>query len=198
MKTIVAATFMVAEITKQMIPRHQNRRRKACGYKYDNNFMDTKIVREQHHRLDPECYRGMLVVHFTACILHRKSFFVNGAVFTKAEEILIKQLRRFHVDAEVYLFMPDHCHILLRGNEDTSDVLECMNMFKQHTGFWLYKEYSEIHWQKDFYDHILRSEEDVRTVTLYILNNPVRKELVGHWKEYPFKGSSVHNLEEWD
>lgn len=160
--------------------------------------MNKRFIREQHHRLPPESYRGMQIVHFTACVQHMQPFFVNKSVFTKAEHLLIEQLPRFHVDAEVYLFMPDHCHILLRGNEETSDVLQCMYMFKQQTGYWLYKEYPQIHWQKDFYDRVLRREEDAGTAVEYILNNPVRKGLVEDWKDYPFKGPTIHNFEEWD
>ena len=46
-------------------------------------------------------------------------------------------------------------------------------------------------WQRGFYDHILRSEEDLQDVTRYILENPVRKGIVKSLVEYPFSGSAV-------
>jgi hypothetical protein len=42
-------------------------------------------------------------------------------------------------------------------------------------------------------DFILdRSEID------YILTNPVRKGLVNNWKDYPLKGSTIHDFSKWD
>ncbi|MDZ7623878.1 MAG: hypothetical protein U5J96_05445 [Ignavibacteriaceae bacterium] len=71
-------------------------------------------------------------------------------------------------------------------------------MFKKKTGFWLYKNKPDYKWQKDYYDHILRKEEDLETLIKYILNNPVRIGLVENWKLYKFKGSTVYNLDEWE
>jgi hypothetical protein len=55
-----------------------------------------------------------------------------------------------------------------------------------------------IKWQKDYYDHILRKKENLNIHIKYILNNPVRAGLVDYWKQYPYKGSTLYNLENWD
>lgn len=94
--------------------------------------------------------------------------------------------------------MPDHAHFILGGNDSNSEVKKCLNMFKQKTGFYIAKNLKDIRWQKDYYDHILRSEENLETHIKYILNNPVRAGLSEYWKKYPFKGSTVYNLEDWD
>jgi REP element-mobilizing transposase RayT len=52
-------------------------------------------------------------------------------------------------------------------------------------------------WQKDFYDHVIRTKEDMVTQVRYILDNPVRKRLVSFWEEYPFRGSIGCNLEDF-
>jgi len=41
-------------------------------------------------------------------------------------------------------------------------------------------------WQRGFYDHALRKEEDVQKVAEYIVNNPVRMGLVEDWRNYRF------------
>ena len=46
-------------------------------------------------------------------------------------------------------------------------------------------------WQRSFYDHALRSEEDLRRAAEYILANPFRKGLVGDGGTYPLAGSMV-------
>ncbi|MDE3058892.1 MAG: transposase [Bacteroidota bacterium] len=157
-----------------------------------------KIIREKHHRLEEEFYRGCKVVSFTACVKDRVSFFTVEDRFRNCEVFLLKALKEFESEAEVYLFMPDHAHLLLRGENETSDVLKTIKSFKQKSGFWLYQNHPSVHWQKDFYDHILRKEKEVAKHIRYILYNPVRAGLVEDWGEYPFKGSTIHNLNEWN
>lgn len=60
-----------------------------------------------------------------------------------------------------------------------------MVAFKQQTGFWLARHRPAISWQKDFFDHIIRSEESLETQVLYAVNNPVRAGMVQEWWQYP-------------
>lgn len=155
------------------------------------------MIREKKHRLSPALYRGTTIVAFTACLRDRLAFFVKKERFEFFEQLLKVALENNGCLAEVYLFMSDHVHLLLRGNSETSDVLKMMYEFKQKSGFWLKKQHPDIHWQKDFYDHILRREEEVEKHIRYILENPVRAGLCSDWHSYPFKGSSVHDFSTW-
>ena len=47
-------------------------------------------------------------------------------------------------------------------------------------------------WQKNFYDHIVRKEESLLKIAEYIVDNPVRKELVSEWEEYPYSKVNDH------
>jgi len=58
------------------------------------------------------------------------------------------------------------------------------------------KKYKTKLWQPNYYDHILRKEETIKDVALYIFNNPVRKNLVSDFRKYPFSGATVFNLNE--
>jgi hypothetical protein len=82
----------------------------------------------------------------------------------------------------------------MEGKSDRSDLWKMIVLFKQKTGFWLSQNAPEIQWQKDFYDHIHRKDEDLKKQIRYILENPFRKKLVSDWKIYPFKGSLDFNL----
>lgn len=53
-----------------------------------------------------------------------------------------------------------------------------------------------MRWQKDFYDHIHRKEEDLKKHIIYILDNSARRGLVVNWDEYFFKGSLDFDLKE--
>jgi len=157
-------------------------------------------VRERKHRLLPEFYCGKVIVSFTASIREKLPCLNDKLTFQHLSELLFDALTHWNCDAHVFLFMPDHCHLLLEGREEDSDLLRFMKEFKQRSGYWFSKSMSTlkpIRLQKDFYDHILRKDEDIQKHVFYILENPIRKGLVASWKEYPFKGSTLYNFDEW-
>lgn len=160
--------------------------------------MYKKNIREKKHRLDPELYKGEAIISFTLCIKDRKVLFNGYNIFKTFETVLLNELVDFDCSAYVYLFMPDHLHLLLSGNNPDSNIKKCLDMFKQKTGFWLSKNNESVKWQKDYYDHFIMSEENLDIHINYILNNPVRAGIVRYWKEYKFKGSTIYNLDEWD
>jgi putative transposase len=123
--------------------------------------------------------------------------FISDDTFHPVREILLNALRKANCDAHAYLFMPDHCHLLIEGNSDESDLWQCVVDFKQGSGFWLAKKGYVEQWQKDFYDHILRNDEDLEKQARYILGNPVRKGLVTDWRAYPYKGSTIYDFDQW-
>ncbi len=96
----------------------------------------------------------------------------------------------------VYCFMPDHLHLIITGMDDRVDLVKTIAGFKQKTGFWLSKNKSEVEWQKDFFDHVIKRDGSLSTNVKYILDNPVRKGIVAEWQEYPFKGSIGYDLED--
>lgn len=155
-------------------------------------------IREKRHRLPPEYYTGEKAVAFTLCIKDNQHIFNNIRIFHTFEQILINELDCNSCVALVYLFMPDHVHIILQGKNECSSVLNAIKMFKQKTGYWLSKNKLKVKWQKDYYDHILRNDKDFENQVYYVLNNPVRAGLVDEWKEYLFKGSSLYDFNEWD
>ena len=44
------------------------------------------------------------------------------------------------------------------------------------------------HWQKGFFDHVMRSEESYSEKWLYVAENPVRKRLVPSPEDWPYQG----------
>jgi len=154
-------------------------------------------VQEQKHRLARDLYRGKIAVSFTMCISKKAKLFITNEVFLSMEQVVLKCLDKEECEAHIYLFMPDHCHFLIEGKSENSDMWKFAVDFKQRSGYWLAKNGYSEKWQKDFYDHILRRNEDVKKQIEYILKNPIRKGIVDNWKEYTFKGSTVYELDEW-
>lgn len=72
-----------------------------------------------------------------------------------------------------------------------------MRLFKQ-LGY-AYRQLTKdptVLWQKSYYDHVLRQEEDLQAVARYIWANPVRANLVQNTNDYPYPGS-LTMFDEW-
>ena len=106
------------------------------------------------------------------------------------------ELNKEKVTNWIFVYMPDNLHLILEGKSNESNLLDSIKYFKQKTGFWLSENGFKAKWQKDFYDHLHRSEKDLRKHIDYILRNPVRKGLVEDWRYYPFLGSLHRNIED--
>ncbi len=91
--------------------------------------------------------------------------------------------------------MPDHIHLLLSPSNICS-ITRFIGSFKSLCARkgWINFGLEKSFWQKRYYDHFLRKDEDIKEVALYILNNPVRKGLTTEWVEYPLCGSLVFEL----
>jgi REP element-mobilizing transposase RayT len=89
-----------------------------------------------------------------------------------------------------YCFMPDHLHLLLEAQEG-GNLIRFVKTFKQMSAYRYRLTFNQPLWQKGYYDHILRKEEDVRGVAQYICENPVRAGLVYSLDEYAFWGGTL-------
>ena len=95
-----------------------------------------------------------------------------------------------------YCVMPDHVHLVL-GPSATCDIVTFVGQFKNLAQRAAWQRGVEgAFWQPSFWDHFLRSEEQVKVAVDYVLNNPVRGSLVGRWQDYPASGSLVFDLRE--
>jgi putative transposase len=83
--------------------------------------------------------------------------------------------------------MPDHLHLLLAG-EEKSDLVKTVKTFKQVSSHRFRRGHGRPLWQRGYYDHILRREEDLVVAADYIWGNPVRKGLSETIADYPFSG----------
>ena len=69
-----------------------------------------------------------------------------------------------------------------------------MTLFKQLTGYWLARYIPAVRWQKDFFDHVLRDDDDLDRRLRYIAENLARRGIVADWREYGFTGSDAYDL----
>jgi len=154
-------------------------------------------IKERKHRLPREAYTGRVRCAFTIGVRDKSRLFVSEHTFHSMEHMLLEALVKANCDAPVFMFMPDHCHLLIEGKSEKSDLWQCVVDFKRKSGYWLARNHPLEEWQKDFYDHILRKDEDLIKQVRYVLGNAVRKALVEDWKAHPYKGSTLYDFDQW-
>jgi len=102
--------------------------------------------------------------------------------------LLSDQFYRCGFSIYAYCFMPDHCHILAVSIAESSDLAKAVRAFKGSAAARARSLGIRNLWQRDYYDHILRSSESFDAAAAYIFENPVR---ASDPREWPFSGSFV-------
>ncbi len=148
--------------------------------------MIRKIIYKRHHHLPRECYHGHICASFTACIREHSPLFTADEVVTNFVDILDWARERNDCVVLLYCFMPDHLHVVVQGISEHADLYKMMVNFKQKSGFFLRSNRTNYRWQKDFYDSILRTDQQLAQHLRYVAENPVRRGLVAHWQDYPY------------
>ncbi len=148
-----------------------------------------KIIREQFHHLPREHYCGRIWGSFTICVQHRQQLFSSHSIVNHFVSILDSARERHACLVLLYCFMPDHLHLILQGQDEQSDLYATILDFKHSGGIYLWRSHSHYHLQKNFYDHLIRSANELATQLTYVAENPVRRGLVSRWQDYRFIGS---------
>ena len=75
-------------------------------------------VREKPHRLPRDCYRGRVIVAFTACVDNRHTPYLDSVIVNNFLDSLNKAATKSKCLVPIYCFMPDHVHVILQGHDD--------------------------------------------------------------------------------
>jgi len=76
------------------------------------------------------------------------------------------------------LLMPDHLHAILAFPREPG-MQTVISNWKKYVAV-----KPGVKWQRDFFDHRLRNDQELQAKTNYILMNPVRKELCEHAEDW--------------
>lgn len=144
-------------------------------------------------RLDPNLYSlpGVYTFITIRAFEHARPFLDDALAEMVVNTLLLEQDRlAFRISA--YCLMPDHLHYLITPNNEGCSVLRCTDQFKGKTTHlsWGLGWKNKL-WQPRYYDHILTSDEDWKSVAEYILMNPVRKSWVTNWTDWKWSGLKV-------
>lgn len=122
------------------------------------------------------------IYFITAATSKRQPVFSNFKHARQLVNVLRQDAVLQRTQTLCFVVMPDHLHWLMQleqGHELSRVVRDVKSISSIRIGYSI--------WQKGFYDHAVRKEEDIRSLARYIVANPIRAGLVesvgqySHW-----------------
>jgi putative transposase len=139
-------------------------------------------------------YAPDATIFMTQVVYHRTPVFEQPQFVDLLRQNLqaTKRLHPFSITA--YCFLPEHFHIMIRPT-GASNFSAIMHSLKPN----FTKDYKTMlgitgkmrFWQKGFWDHVIRDEEDFRRHLDYIHYNPVKHGLVLRPEDWPYSSYSI-------
>jgi REP element-mobilizing transposase RayT len=105
--------------------------------------------------------------------------------------------RRKRADWRVfeYVIMPTHLHLFGEiGGLGLKETLEDFKRWTGHQAAKILSEDGERFWQREWFDHWSRSDEEDEKIAKYIRNNPVKAGLVEEYTAWPYGSWSRSRL----
>ena len=153
--------------------------------------IEDQNVKPRLHRL-ARLFVEHPVYFVTLCVDGRRRMLDNPAAHGAVEAFGKEGTTRgFHLGR--YVLMPDHLHAFVAfGVPMMSTSMALSNWAKALKGCisrtWRAFGFTNVRWQKGFFDHVLRSSESYSEKWNYVANNPVRAGLVAKSEGWPFQG----------
>ena len=134
-------------------------------------------------RLNGFDYSTAFAYHVVLVTLNRQKLFGavnNEQVVLNEEGLAVEEMIRQipvcypRVAVDTYAVMPDHVHMLIRieaepGDTARPDLRKIVSALKSLVS----RRCGRPIWQRSFYDHIIRNDQDYRETAEYIQSNPV-------------------------
>lgn len=140
------------------------------------------------------------IYFLTLCTAGRSPCLARTEIHSEFTQFCDKALER-GVMVGRYVIMPDHLHLFLTfaGSSVGDHSVESrgpdhpLSRWVKSLKNSLSKILRELgvaspHWQKGFFDHVLRSEESYAERWMYVAMNPVRAGFVGEAREWVYSG----------
>jgi REP element-mobilizing transposase RayT len=134
--------------------------------------LERKVFEEMERWLDRnEEVRYLGRPEVAAAVTEAIQYRVNKGIWTVFEHVI----------------MPSHIHLLLEFG--LFGLRESMVDFKRRTGYLaadILKLRHRSFWQKEWFDHWVRTHEEAASITDYIRQNPVKAGLVRSYADWPY------------
>jgi len=155
---------------------------------------------ERHHlpRLGADYYRGFAAVLWTIPMARRSEGWLDLPFHLTFRELLLHASLREHLFCPAYVLMPDHIHLFWLGVKARSDQRLAMRFLRKHLAVALAahsRPGAEFRLEKQSHDSVMQEKDRRRgalaSACFYVLDNPRRKGLVAHPRDWPSLGAVV-------
>jgi putative transposase len=143
-----------------------------------------------HHPLLP--YTGKHHYFLTFCTHERASVFSDSQAVELVMVQFVRAATQYRFELVAYCFMPDHVHLLVRGQTEDADCRRFIKAAKQYSGYYFSRQWPPPLWQRYGFERVIRDDAERAFTIGYIVANPVRSGLVKHPSEYPHLGSQCY------
>ena len=126
------------------------------------------------------------IYHITTRTRDREPFFLDLTLGRTVVRSLKREDDAGHTKTLAFVVMPDHLHWLfqLAGTRPLSVSVNTIKSYASRTINQIIGRSGPV-WQKRYYDHALRDEENLAAVARYIVANPLRAGLARNVADYP-------------
>jgi REP-associated tyrosine transposase len=153
-------------------------------------------MRARHpEHLSTFSYLGCHRYSLCFCTDGRRVVFDSRATVDLVLQQIARAAREIQFAVFAYCLMPDHLHLLVEGETQTSDCKPFIARSKQYSGYYFAQQFGVRLWQRYGFERVLRKDEATTVVARYILENPMRAGLCARVSGYPFVGSLKYELD---
>ena len=136
-----------------------------------------------------EIYFRHPVYFVTLCTMDRKQI-LNRPNIHSVFIAFCEAATKHGVHVGRYVLMPDHVHLFVAAALDGVNLSTWIKSLKNTLSkSWRAGAIASPHWQKGFFDHVLRSSDSYEEKWSYVVANPVRAGLVGSVEDWPYQGT---------
>jgi len=116
--------------------------------------------------------------------------YLRQAKIAETVENALKHFDNERYDLIAWVIMPNHVHVVLKSCEgfELSDILHSWKSYTASKANELLGQTGAF-WQSEYYDHLIRNEEDFAHQVDYVLSNPIKAGL-GKW---PWVGVNIEH-----
>jgi len=90
-----------------------------------------------------------------------------------------------------WVVMPNHVHVIVRplGEHWLDQIVKSWKGFTAREANKLLKRTRESFWAREYYDHLVRNDEECDRLTDYIHDNPVKAGLCARWERWEWSSA---------
>ena len=110
-------------------------------------------------------------------------------IFSKLFNSLLSIFNETDFMCEALVVMPDHIHFVTKKEKNTKYTLSDLICILKSKSVYLLKQkiiIPESFWLEKYYEHVIRNEKDWVEKIKYIINNPLKANIVNYEDSYPY------------